>query len=1079
MKIMQMANTPHTYMPAFLKWAEHGFKENIYTGTPFPGRECTLRQAAKLFGVEGWKPINREITLPNCKKTLEIVTYDFLEMVKSLLTDKEISQDTNLLYNDSDLPGPRTNTLQDLEERIPNDYPNSPNCRWQDIDRKTHRLNDLNSGKWYHETYYLKCYGKKNHVLLPIILFADKTFSDKQGNLCQEPVLFMLGIFNKATRQCPCAWRPLGFIPNLSLHNKHLKQSQLKVDDYHRCLEVVLESLVKAQSHEGIKWDLCFRGRSRPIVLVPEVCFLMGDNEGQAKFCAMYQCRTKNVKCVCRHCQVPTHEIHKTYDADKFPEQNRKEINKNIHKYLKHEFDKTPQGIAERQAALKYLNEVSHHPVRNAFEKVSFGYYGVGNVNKACPGDILHSNNEGMCHTTIESIMTCYRCNIAEELRVAKEKKKVKYKLAIEKNKNPSKEANKKSKKKQKSLEQEEEDSIDKSNTEIKISETLTEQELHKYRVFTDPIKAHVDTMAKIWGWCLQHQSDKSIGCSHFVSGIFAQSKLAAHEVIGQLILFLLTLCSDYASQYFETAIDPIRAHKPVYDGGQEQRMGSDRLGDYIFAIEEELLTISLLKSPLTVDFVDQYKRYVPSSMFCVKKALNRTVGMVCNTLKFHLKVHRPENLEEYGDLNTIDTHVGERSHTDYVKQPCDRTSQQAKILDVQSSIRNYENLVVQKACESEDVNASYLWKKNDNEFNTCTLYECDNSDEEEVVTYKFVESGTKKDPLVGRKQYLHYQGTLTDPRGVSTEIYEFRDYKKMVKTKKEGPIMKWNNEHLQKEVVQFFGNHIMPGIESQNDIVQINQVTVAGSLFKADPCDNRHRNMGEGRHDWALVHLQGRAFDCVTVKDNAMHIIMFFEITDDNIKTIDKDLVQINGTGVYAIGHILATGRDPLKTEYQPVLPKSKEEVKETLDYDLWKRAQKDRERFQHDGTNQNRQRGQSMSARYKPEDVRPQDRARYERYSRGHAQSRLIMKGQKLCYPNARDGIHRPRLCVLPISSITGTTIAVPNLQHRHPPGTVQRKARKENMIIGKALDQSYLFIAGKDSWCGIMKRWVRNPT
>jgi hypothetical protein len=87
--------------------------------------------------------------------------------------------------------------------------------------------------------------------------------------------------------------------------------------------------------------------------------------------------------------------------------------------------------------------------------------------------------------------------------------------------------------------------------------------------------------------------------------------------------------------------------------------------------------------------------------------------------------------------------------------------------------------------------------------------------------------------------------------------------------------------------------------------------------------------------------------------------------------------------------------------------------------------------------------------------------------------------MKGQKFCYQNARDGIHRSRLCVLPISSITGTTIAVPNLQHRHPPGTVQRKARKENMIIGKALDQSYLFIAGKDSWCGIMKRWVRNPT
>jgi hypothetical protein len=590
-------------MPAFLKWAEHGFNDNVYTGTSFPGRECTLRTAAKLFGVEGWKPVNREITLPNCKKTLDIVTYDFMEMVKSLLTDKEVSQDTNLLYDDSDLPGPRSLSLEDLEERIPNDFPNAPNCRWEDIDRKTHRLNDLNSGKWYHKTYYLKCHGKKNHVLLPIILFADKTFSDKRGNLCQEPVLFTLGIFNKATRQRPRAWRPLGFIPNLSLHNKHLKQSQQKVDDYHRCLEVILESLVKAQSHEGIKWDLGFKGRSRPTVLVPEVCFLMGDNEGQAKFCAMYQCRTKNVKCICRHCQVPTHEIHKTYDGNKFPEQDQNLIDMNIHQYIKYEFDQTPKGINERNAALKYLKEVSHHPVRNAFEKVSFGYYGVSNVNKACPGDIMHSNNEGTCHNTIESIMSCYRCNINAELIEAKAKKKVKYKEALERKRAAARVANKKAREKDMSLDR---SAMEESHVEIKITETLTEQELHKYRVFTEPIKGQVDVMVKKWGWCLQHQSDKSIGRSHFVSGIFSQSKLAAHEVIGQLILFLLTLCSDYASQYFETAMDPIRAHKPVYDGGQEQRMGSDRLGDYIFAIEEELLTISLLKSPLTVQFVDE-----------------------------------------------------------------------------------------------------------------------------------------------------------------------------------------------------------------------------------------------------------------------------------------------------------------------------------------------------------------------------------------------------------------------------------------------------------------------------------------
>jgi hypothetical protein len=68
--------------------------------------------------------------------------------------------------------------------------------------------------------------------------------------------------------------------------------------------------------------------------------------------------------------------------------------------------------------------------------------------------------------------------------------------------------------------------------------------------------------------------------------------------------------------------------------------MGSDRVGDYVFALEEELLLISLLTSTHTLEFVNQYKGYIPSSMYRVKKALNRTVGMESNTLKYHLKVH-------------------------------------------------------------------------------------------------------------------------------------------------------------------------------------------------------------------------------------------------------------------------------------------------------------------------------------------------------------------------------------------------------------------------------------------------------
>jgi hypothetical protein len=237
LKLMQLAKTPMEYMSAFLSWAEHGAREGVYgTNVSPPKREQAIKNASKIFDTEGWNPINHRVRLPNSKQEVDVVTFDFMEMVRSLLTDPEIACDENFLFPDGESPM------------------SSPACRWEDVDPKTHRLSDLTSGRWYHETYYLKCHGKEGHVLLPIILYSDKTHTDQRGNLCQEPVLFTLGIFNKRTRQLPRAWRPLGFVPNMQILNQSIKSTQ-KIDDYHRCLDIILAGLEKAQSHEGLKWD--------------------------------------------------------------------------------------------------------------------------------------------------------------------------------------------------------------------------------------------------------------------------------------------------------------------------------------------------------------------------------------------------------------------------------------------------------------------------------------------------------------------------------------------------------------------------------------------------------------------------------------------------------------------------------------------------------------------------------------------------------------------------------------------------------------------------------------------------------
>jgi hypothetical protein len=59
-------------------------------------------------------------------------------------------------------------------------------------------------------------------MLCPIALFVDKTHTDAQGRLCQEPALLTLGAFNRATRPLPQAWWQLGHAPNRPLSDCHV-----------------------------------------------------------------------------------------------------------------------------------------------------------------------------------------------------------------------------------------------------------------------------------------------------------------------------------------------------------------------------------------------------------------------------------------------------------------------------------------------------------------------------------------------------------------------------------------------------------------------------------------------------------------------------------------------------------------------------------------------------------------------------------------------------------------------------------------------------------------------------------------
>jgi hypothetical protein len=58
---------------------------------------------------------------------------------------------------------------------------------------------------------------------------------------------------------------------------------------------------------------------------------------------------------------------------------------------------------------------------------------------------------------------------------------------------------------------------MENSNQVVLVTEAFTKEEMSKFLVFSNSVLKLVETMAKMWGWKLLHQSDRSIGRTHLL----------------------------------------------------------------------------------------------------------------------------------------------------------------------------------------------------------------------------------------------------------------------------------------------------------------------------------------------------------------------------------------------------------------------------------------------------------------------------------------------------------------------------------------------------------------------------------
>ena len=445
---------------------------DVKTAHRLPSRKNALKRASDRHNLGNLTPKTTAVFLPNAKVKVNVTTFEAKAAIQSLLSDPELMKDANLLFPDPDDPF-------------------AAPTMWKDIDKKSHTLSDIHTGSRYIETYHAVCVVPGRDILVPVVMFQDKTHTDEKGNLCQEPVLITLGWFNYETRMKASAWRPIGFVPNQAVHPTASKPSE-KLSDYHVVMKHILLSLVDLQKLGGIRWKFTYKEKEYDAVLKKPFLCMVGDNEGQDKAAGHYLNRV-NVARLCRLCDTPL--LESSNPLFKFKLTNQSDITMMIQ-------NKDYEGL--RLRSYYYLTH------GNAYDDLDYGSATTEMLAQSSPGDLLHTVRKGLLPMWKECLLDEKRSKSGANEVVS-------------------------------------------TLLQASISRKLTEEETQKIRVFSDGFNKSVETLALYWGRCLQNQSERSLPRTYFAQGITPQTKISAHEEPGTILLLLLVLTSRFGRQHFES----------------------------------------------------------------------------------------------------------------------------------------------------------------------------------------------------------------------------------------------------------------------------------------------------------------------------------------------------------------------------------------------------------------------------------------------------------------------------------------------------------------------------------------------
>jgi hypothetical protein len=151
-------------------------------------------------------------TLPSLTK-VAVFRFKFLDLVFSLLHNLSIFGDIkNLVVNQPSSP--------DCGDPCFCPYVPRPPPPYVPTDFQRARYNEMLTGDWYHDTCIRLGICPGIDLLIPVLIYLDKTGTDMNQRYSLEPIIIMLAIIAMHKHSLEKAWRVLGYITDLKVSSK-------------------------------------------------------------------------------------------------------------------------------------------------------------------------------------------------------------------------------------------------------------------------------------------------------------------------------------------------------------------------------------------------------------------------------------------------------------------------------------------------------------------------------------------------------------------------------------------------------------------------------------------------------------------------------------------------------------------------------------------------------------------------------------------------------------------------------------------------------------------------------------------